>query len=100
MVESVGKENVNVRPERILVLSTVESLSLFPFSFTLPFYTVTLLIHLDDTFLVVVIITSILKKGKVVVTPKGMPLSVILVAMSFLSKQTGTLISSEVKTSY
>ena len=62
MVESVGKENVNVRPERILVLSTVESLALFPFSCTLPLYTATLLMHLDHTFLVVVIIISILKK--------------------------------------
>ena len=56
MVESVGKENVNVRPERILVLSTVESLALFPFSCTLPFYTVTLLMHLDHTFLLLLLL--------------------------------------------
>ena len=64
MVQRVGDENVNVRPERILVLSTVESLALFPFSCTLPLYTITLLMHLDHTFLVVVIITSILKKER------------------------------------
>ena len=66
MVESVGKENVNVRPERILVLSTVESLALFPFSCTLP------LVHCHFanafgphlSFIVVVIISSILKKER------------------------------------
>ena len=56
MVESVGKENMNVRPERILVLSTVESLALFPFSCMLSFYTVTLLMHLDHTFLLLLLL--------------------------------------------
>ena len=56
MVESVGKENMNVRPERILVLSTVESLALFPFSCMLPFYTVTLLMPLDHTFLLLLLL--------------------------------------------
>ena len=64
MVESVGKEHMNVRPERILVLYTVESLALFSFSCTLPFYAVTLLMHLDHTFFVVVVIISILKKER------------------------------------
>ena len=47
---------MNVRPERILVLSTVESLALFPFSCMLPFYTVTLLMHLDHTFLLLLLL--------------------------------------------
>ena len=47
---------MNVRPERILVLSTVESLALFPFSCMLPFYTVTLLMPLDHTFLLLLLL--------------------------------------------
>ena len=54
---------MNVRPERILVLSTVESLALFPFSCTLPFYAVMLLMYWDHTFLVISS-SSILKKER------------------------------------
>ena len=56
MVESVGKENVNVRPEKKMVLSTVESLALFRFSCMRSFYTVTLLMHLDHTFLLLLLL--------------------------------------------